>query len=294
MNAVSRHLWHYADGYPPMTGRLFFEKNLDVIERAIAQVCRHVRLHGPEAEDFASIARVALLEDDCAILRKYEGRSSLASYLSIVVKRLFIGQKRAESRWHPSAEAVRRGDAAVTLERLLHHEGRPLDEALAITKAHHPDADARELELIAEVLPHRLPRPRLVPVIEGDDERFEGGTAADDRVMASDLDKRSAQASHAVRSAMEAMSAEDRIVLRLRFEKGMAIADIARALGTAQRPLYRRIEALLAKLKAALEHAGIDGVDAAEIIGGAVDRLDFGLAGGKTADAEPSDQSESK
>ena len=294
MNAVSRHLWHYAVGNPPMSGRLLFEKNLDVIDRAIGQVCRHVRLHGPEAEDFASIARLALLEDDGAILRKYEGRSSLASYLSIVVKRLFIGQKRAAGRWHPSAEAVRRGDAAVTLERLLHHEGRPLDEALAITNAHHPEADVRDLELIAEALPHRVPRPRLVPVIDGDEERFEGGTAADDRVMTADLDKRSAQASSAVRSAMDAMSAEDRIILRFRFEKGMAIADIARSLGTAQRPLYRRLEALLAKLKAALERAGIDGVDASEIIGGAGDRLDFGLRGGKTDAAEPSDQSEMK
>lgn len=294
MNAVSRHLWHYSHWNPPMSGRLLFEKNLDVIDRAIGQVCRHVRLHGPEAEDFASTARLALLEDDCAILRKYEGRSSLASYVSIVVKRLFIAQKRAMVRWHPSAEAVRRGDAAVTLERLLHHEGRPLDEALAITIAHHPDADARKLELIAEALPHRLPRPRLVPVAEGDEERLEGGTAADDRVVAADLDKRSALASRAVRSAMEAMSAEDRVILRLRFEKGMAIADIARSLGTAQRPLYRRIETLLATLKIALERNGIDCVDASEIIGGAGDRLDFGLASGKTANAKPSDQSEIK
>jgi len=294
MNAVSRHLWHYSDGNPSMTGRLLFEKNLDVIDRAIDQVCRHVRLHGPDAEDFASTARLALLEDDCAILRKYEGRSSLASYVSIVVKRLFIGQKRAAGRWHPSAEAVRRGEAAVTLERLLHHEGRPLDEALAITNAHHPEADARELELIAEALPHRLPRPRLMPVTDVNEDRLEGGSGADDRVMAADLGKRSAQASHAVRSAMETMSAEDRVILRLRFEKEMAIADIARALGTAQRPLYRRIEALLAKLKAALEHSGINGVDASEIIASAGDLLDFGLERGKTADAEPSDHSESK
>ena len=277
-----------------MTGRLLFENNLDVINRAIARVCRHVRLHGADAEDFASTARLALLEDDCAILRKYEGRSSLASYVAIVVKRLFIGQKRAAGRWHPSAEAVRRGDAAVMLERLLHHERRPLDEAMAITNANHPDADIRELELIAESLPHRLPRPRLVPVIDGDEERLESGVGADDRVMAADLGKRSAQASHAVRSAMEAMSAEDRVLIHLRFEKGMAVSDIARSLGTAQRPLYRRLEALLTKLKAALEHAGIDGVDAAEIIGAAGDRLDFGLTGGKTADAEPSDLSEIK
>jgi len=294
VNGTSKQLWHYDGGNLLMTTRSLFEVNLDVINRAIAQVCRQVRLHGADAEDFASAARLALLEDDCAILRKYEGRSSLASYVAIVVRRLFIGQKRAISRWHPSAEATRRGDAAMTLDRLLHYEGRSLAEALAITKAKHPDAEVRDLELAAEILPHRLPRPRLVPVIEGDEDRLAGAMAADDRVMTADLDKRSAQTSRTVQAAMETMSAEDRVILRLRFEKDNAIADIARALGIAQRPLYRRLDALLGKLKSALVHAGIDGVDAAEIISGGSDHLDFGMAHGKTGDAQPSDQSENR
>jgi hypothetical protein len=66
--------------HPPQ----LFEANLDVIERAIAQVARRVRLRGADAEDFASSARVALLADDCAVLRKFEGRSSFASYVAIV------------------------------------------------------------------------------------------------------------------------------------------------------------------------------------------------------------------
>jgi RNA polymerase sigma factor (sigma-70 family) len=277
-----------------MNARRLFEANLDVIERAIAQVGRQVRLHGADAEDFASTARLALLENDCAILAKFEGRSSLASYVAIVVRRLFIGQKRTEGRWHPSAEATRRGEAAMTLDRLLHYEGRSLDEALAITKAKHPDADASQLEAIAAILPRRAPRPRLVPVIDGDEERFAGTTRADERVVSADLDKRSGHTSRAVHDAMALMTAEDRVVLRLRFGKGMAIADIARALGTAQRPLYRRIETLLAKLKSALEQAGIDGVDAAEIISSAGDRLDFGLTERKTPDAQPSEHAENK
>jgi RNA polymerase sigma factor (sigma-70 family) len=294
MKAAPQQLWHYEDGYPHMSPRSLFEANLDVIERAIAQVCRQVRLHGADAEDFASTARVALLDDDCAILRKYESRSSLSSYVAIVIRRLFISQKRTMGRWHPSAEATRRGEAAMTLDRLLHHEGRSLDEALAITKAKHPDANVRQLELTAEILPHRLPRPRLVPVIEGDEDRFAGAMAADDRVLTADLDKRAAQTSRAVQSAMETMSAEDRVILRLRYAKTMAISDIARALGISQRPLYRRLDALLAKLKAALAHAGIDDVDAAQIIGGGVDRLDFGMGHGKTSEAQPSDQSENR
>ena len=182
----------------------------------------------------------------------------------------------------------------MTLDRLLHYEGRSLAEALANTKAKHPDADTAQLEAIAAILPHRAPRPRLVPVIEGDEERFAGATRADERVVSADLEKRSGRTSRAVHEAMALMTAEDRVVLRLRFGKGMAISDIARVLGTAQRPLYRRIETLLAKLKSALEQAGIDGVDAAEMISSSGDRLDFGLTDRKTADAQPSEHAENK
>jgi len=293
MTAALQQLWHYAGGNPPMNARHLFEDNLDVIERSIAQVCRHVRLHGADAEDFASCARLALLADDCAILSKFEGRSSLGSYVTIVVRRLFISQKRTEGRWHPSAEAMRHGEAAMTLDRLLHYEGRSLAEALAATKGRHPDADVRELEQIAAALPHRPPRLRLVPVLEGDEDRFAGAAAADDLVMAADLDKRSDRTGQAVRDAFAAMSAQDRVVLRLRFAKGMSIADIARALGIEQRPLYRRIEALLADLREALEQAGIDGTEAADLIAAAGDRLNFGPAFGKTSDSQPSDQVES-
>jgi RNA polymerase sigma factor for flagellar operon FliA len=276
-----------------MSARHLFEDNLDAIDRAIAQVCRHVRLYGADAEDFSSSARLALLADDCAILSKFEGRSSLASYVAIVVRRLFISQKRSEGRWHPSAEAMRHGQAAITLDRLLNYEGRPFAESLATTKIRHPDADLRELEAVAAALPHRPPRLRLVPVLEGDEERFAGSAAADDRVLSADLDKRSDRTGRAVQDALGAMTPQDRVILRLRFTKGMSIADIARALGIEQRPLYRRIEALLSDLREALEEAGIDGAEAAELIAAAGDRLNFGPAFGKTSDSQPSDQSES-
>jgi RNA polymerase sigma factor (sigma-70 family) len=293
MNVASQQLWHYAGGNPPMSATHLFEDNLDVIERSIAQVCRHVRLHGADAEDFASCARLALLADDCAILSKFEGRSSLGSYVAIVVRRLFISQKRAEGRWHPSAEAMRHGEAAMTLDRLLHYEGRSFAEALALTKVRHPDADVHELETIAEALPHRQPRLRLVPVMEGDEDRFAGSAAADERVVAADLDKRSDRTGRAVQEAFATMTAQDRVVLRLRFAKSMSIADIARALSIEQRPLYRRIEALLTDLRNALQRAGIDGAEAADLIAAAGDRLNFGPAFGKTSDSQPSDQAES-
>src|SRR5258706_6952481 len=180
---------------------------------------------------------------------------------------------------------MRQEEAAMTLDRLLHFEGRSYAEALAITKARHPGTDVRQLEAIAEALPHRQPRLRLVPVIEGDEDRFAGSGAADDRVVAADLDKRSDRTGRAVQQALAAMTAQDRVVLRLRFGKGMAISDIARALGIEQRPLYRRIEALLADLREALERAGIDSAEAADLLAAPGDRLDFGPAVGKTSDS---------
>jgi len=275
-----------------MNARQLFENNLDVIDRAIAQVCRQVRLHGADAEDFASGARLALLANDCAILAKYEGRSSFANYVAIVIRRLFINERRMEGRWHASAEAMRRGEAAILLERLIHHDRHSLAEALEITKAKHPDADRRQLEAVAAALPDRLPRPQLVPVIEGYENQFVSRDTADDRLQAEELGRSSELVCRVVQATLAAMTAQDRVTIRLRFGKGMPVSNIARALGVAQRPLYRRIEALLAQLREALQRAGIAAADAAALIGNASDRLDFSLPSGKMAESQPSDESE--
>lgn len=108
-----------------------FEANLDVIERAIARVCRDSRLSGADAEDFASSARLSLLADDCAILRKFAARASMVTYLTVVVRRLLVDARRSEGRWYASAEAQRRGEAAVQLERLVSRDRRPLAARLS-------------------------------------------------------------------------------------------------------------------------------------------------------------------
>jgi len=262
---------------PPMSSRSPFEENLDAIERAIARVCREARLGRADAEDFASSARLALLADDCAILRKFEGRSSLPSYLIIVVRRLYVDERRATGRWYASAEAQRRGPPAVRLEQLLMRDRRPFAEAAETVTREHPDVTPRALEEMAAAFPERAPRAVTVPVLEGDDERFAGSSTAADLVEALDLERRSQQANDAVRDAMERMTAEEQTILRLRFSGNASIAGIARAIGVEQRPLYRRVEALLATLRRALEAAGVDAASADDLIGAADPRLDFGL-----------------
>jgi RNA polymerase sigma factor (sigma-70 family) len=270
-----------------MNPRELFEANLAVIERAIARVCADGSLRGADAEDFASEVRVQLLEDDGRILRKWEGRSSFATYITIVIRRLLIDRRRADGRWYPSTAAQRQGAAAVLLERILHRDRTPLDEALALAQRAHPELSAVELYALAAALPERAPRLRVVPIIEGDDDRLAADTTADSRALDYDLGRRSQHASRVVREAMSALTAEDRLILRFRYVKELSIADIARVLGIPQRPLYRRLELLLGALRRSLEQAGLDAASAADLIGAASDRLDFALAG-KNDEPHPS------
>lgn len=260
-----------------MHPREFLEANLDAVERAIAVVCAQASLRGADAEDFGSAAKLALLENDCAIIRKWERRSSFETYVTIVLRRLLVDQRRAGGRWYASASVQRQGDVAVLLERLITRDRRAVDEALAIARQKHPDVPPAQLAAMVAALPERTPRPRLVAIAEGDEERFVAADAADERAEDLDRQRRSETVSRVVQAAMQTMSAEDRVILRLRFKRQATIAEISRAMDIPQRPLYRRMEALLAALRHALERAGLDATAVTDLIGEAGQRLDFHL-----------------
>lgn len=263
------------------------EANLGAVERAIAAVCAQAGVRGADAEDFTSAVKLALVDDDYAIVRKWEGRSSFATYVTVVIRRLLVDQRRAAGRWFVSAAARRQGEAAVLLERLIVRDRLSPDEAFAIVRTEHPAVSREELAAMAASFPQRNPAPRLVPLEPVDEEHMPGAHRADERVVELDVARRAQQASRVVRDTLAQMSAEDRVVLRLRFAEDLPIADIARALGIPQRPLYRRIEALLAALRKTLERHGLGAAAIGDLIGTAGERLDFHL-GGKNATAHPS------
>ncbi|HEX6083148.1 MAG TPA: sigma-70 family RNA polymerase sigma factor [Thermoanaerobaculia bacterium] len=257
-----------------------FRANLPLIERVIAKVCRRSGLRGADAEDFGSIVKLALIENDYAILRSFELRSSLTTFLTIVVQRLLSRERtRMWGRWNASAEAERLGPAAVLLEKLLVRDGRPIDEAVPIVCAVDPTLDrAAVLDLLAR-LPPRAPRPRLVPLDDLDDT-FAAAAAADARAHDAETRRVSEHAGRVVRQAMAALPLQDRMLIRFHFGAGMSIADAARLLGVPQRPLYRRVEALLRMLRQTLEREGIGSAHVGDIISAAASEgVDFGLHG---------------
>lgn len=280
-----RWVWHYVQ--TPMHPRELLEANLGVVERAIGAVCAHAGLRGADAEDFGSSVKLALLEDDCAIVRRWEERSSFATYVTVVIRRLLVDHQRRAGRWYSSAAAQRQGEAAVLLERLLSRDRRSFDEALAIVLATHPEVTPAQIAAMAATLPARPARPVLVPIDDDDRDRFAGPQRADERVTELELAQRARHASRVVREAMQSMTAEDRVVLRLRFSEELPVADIGRSLGIPQRPLYRRIETLLTLLRRALERAGLHALPVSDLIGTAGEHLDFQFRG-KTDPEHPS------
>jgi RNA polymerase sigma factor (sigma-70 family) len=261
-----------------------FTMNLPLVERVIAGVCRRSGLRDADAEDFASTAKFALIENDYAILRGYEGRAPLGAFLTVVVQRLLAREWiRLRGRWHPSAEAERQGAAAVLLEKLIMHDGRSLDEAVDIVRSVHPSLDRNAVHDLAGRLPQRFPRPRLV-TLSDDEQPFVASDTADTRANEAEARLMSRRAAGVMREVIEALPQHDRMLIRMHFGGGMSVADVARMLGVAQRPLYRRIESLLRQLREALEREGVGRSAVEDIISACgTESFDFGLAGRKSA-----------
>lgn len=255
-----------------------FRASLGLIERVTSRVCRNAHLPDADAEDFASTVRVALMEDDYAVLRAWQRRASLAAYLTIVVQRLLHDERaRTRGRFEPSAEARRAGKAAVLLETLVRRDGRPLEQAIPLVQAVDPSLGRAEIASLLARLPERSRRPRPVPIDGIDLESDRASDAAEAPLLERETARLSDETSLAVQRALAALPQEDRTIVRMHFGSGMSIAEISRMLRLPQRPLYRRVEAALAHLRRALVTAGIDAATAAGLIGSAVENLDFGL-----------------
>ncbi len=251
-------------------------ENLPLIERVIDRVCRHAGLHDADAEDFASVVKLALIEEDYAILRAWQQRASLATYLTVAVRRLLFDERnRSRGRWEPSAEARRGGEAAILLETIVRRDGRTLDEALPFARAHDPSLTRDGAEALLARMPQRTSRPRALALDEVQPDALRTSESADAAVEQGELRALSIDASHVVRRTLASFSVEDRAIVRLRFAGSMSLADVARMLRLPQRPLYRRLEAILAQLRRALVASGIDSGES--LIGSAVQALDFGF-----------------
>jgi RNA polymerase sigma factor for flagellar operon FliA len=267
------------------------EANLEVIARIVAAACRRARRYGPDAEDFAASVHLALIENDYGVLRRYQGRSAFSTYLTVVIERLMEDDRnRTMGRWRPSAEATRLGPAALLLESLVRRDRRSFEEALPLVQTVDPSLTREQIQSMLQQIPERSPRAQITQlddvaaVLRTPDE-------TDAAALWNEARPLSAQTNEIVRDTLAALPAEDRALLQFRFAESMKIADISRMLRLPQRPLYRRIEALLERFRASLAAAGVDGRAASDLLQkSSVDTLDFGFE--ERIDARQSNEEE--
>lgn len=267
-----------------MSPEALFQEQLPLIERIAARVCRRAGVFDADAEDFASAAKLALIENGYAILRAFEGRSSLATYLAIVLDRMLMDElTRVIGKWHPSSEARRLGEAAVMLETIVVRDGRSIEEALPLVTAVDPLFTAKRAEEILARLPPRTRRPRAVDLPERAEELFVAPDTAEGRALEAEAARMARRTEDVMRATLASFDMEERMLIRFRFGSGMSVADIARMMNLPQRPLYRRLEALLARMHAELRAAGIEAPASGD--------LDLGL---QTAETRPTNESEAR
>jgi RNA polymerase sigma factor (sigma-70 family) len=245
-----------------------FLSSLPLIERIIAIQIRRHALSAADAEEFGAWAKARLIDGDYAVFRKFGGRSSLATYLTTVLTNLFRDYRNSRwGRWRPSAAAKRLGPVAVRLEELLYREGHALREAAQIMRTSGvPLRDAQFAELAA-----RLPRRHPVGEVSLDTIAGSGAgptVEADDPLADAEETARAVEGT--LRALVDELPPEDALILRMRFWNEMTVADIARVLRLDQKALYRRIEGINLRLRAALESRGVDRMLASEVLNGSL------------------------
>jgi RNA polymerase sigma factor for flagellar operon FliA len=247
-----------------MTREQLFLSELALIERIIAWVCARRCLRGPDGEDFSSTVKLRLIENDYEILGRFEGRSSLKTYLTVVVNRLYLDyQTQRFGKWRPSAEARRLGPVALRLEALLYRDGLTFEEARGVLQTDFQVPESREaLHELSLKLPRRISR-RADASTEQELPATAGGHSSVERAERQILAERTFLV---LRKALGRLPARDRIVLRLHVEGGLSVADVARALGEEQKALYRRRDAAFKQLRVDLEAEGIGCGDARELL----------------------------
>jgi RNA polymerase sigma factor (sigma-70 family) len=241
------------------TGEARFLAALPVIEQVIAFLCRRNHLRPDEVEDFSSHVTLRLIEHDYAILGKFEGRSSLRTFLTVVVQRLLLDYRTSQwGKWRPSAEARRLGPIAIELEQLLTRDGHGFEEACELVMARRPGLVTRaDLEQHAAALPARTRRR-----FESDEvleEQPAGGPPPDDQVTLGEQRQESARLADLMNRLIRQLPREDRLIMTLHFHDGRTVADIAALLQRDQKQLYRHLDKMLRLLKRELEAAGVDG-----------------------------------
>ena len=248
-----------------------YSEHADAIEAVLAYTRRAHRLSADDGDEFCSWARLRLLENDGAILRKFQGLSSIKTFLVTVIQRLFLDWRIKEwGKWRPTTDARRLGPVAIELERLVLRDGIDFEQAAETLVSKGTALSREECDRIWSELPRRPGRQRT-----GDQslEILPAPTRHDPIEVDEHLTS-AARAGAALAAAIPTLAPQEQLIIRLRFQDGFTVARIAQLIGAEQKPLYRRIEQILGRLRASLTAAGVTAEEMRELFGNPAVEMD--------------------
>ncbi len=195
-----------------------------------------------------AFVNVRLLENDCAVLRKFRGKSSMWTYLAAVIERQlldFIYERWG--RWRPSATADTLGPIAVLLERLVTRDGHTLEEAMEIVRTNHEVGKTyAELRAIWEQLPAR---GKAIEVSDEAADEVLSDDTAEDLVEDAERQRAIERLERALAKALAKLATQDRVIIALRYDRGFSVAEIAKLRQSSVPTVHRRLDASLKHLK---------------------------------------------
>jgi len=83
---------------------------------------RSIRLTPEDREDLASEVLLTIVNDDFAVLRHFRGQASLATYLTVIARRVVVRlilERKAAARLTPGAAPLESGDGAAPVEQRI-------------------------------------------------------------------------------------------------------------------------------------------------------------------------------
>jgi RNA polymerase sigma factor (sigma-70 family) len=224
-----------------------------LVEDVVRFVARRHRLTPDDATELGSLVRYKLVEDDYHVLRSFQNRSTLKTYLTTVVTRVWLDwQVTRRGKWRPSVAARRLGDTAIRLEQLLVRDRLTFSEACETLKQNvGVRASSAQLARMREALRFRA-RPVMCSIEEVDHSRC----VAVQRNPVGDSSSIPSPTRKALHQAMARLPEKERRLLTLRFVQGWTVSHIARHLGLDQKSTYRQFARIFRTLRNSIELHG--------------------------------------
>lgn len=120
---IDRNLLHRCLGQQPRAWEDFVDRFVGLVVHVVNHSAhsRGVRLSAPDRDDLVGEVFVSLLANDLAVLRRFEGKSSLATYLTVIARRVVVKKLLA----HTGLNTLGNGAAEVSADD--RHEQRLQD-----------------------------------------------------------------------------------------------------------------------------------------------------------------------